>query len=77
MEENQTAARELSSLRGWRLPRNRHGDVVARSNLKAGPEVGKARQGKKGKGQMAYTHHGRRLELWLAGEPGTRGKGTN
>lgn len=31
MEENQTAARELSSLRRWRLPRNRHGDVVARA----------------------------------------------
>lgn len=38
--------------------------------------MGKVRQGEKGKGQTAYTRHGRRLELWLTGEPGEQGMGT-
>lgn len=37
--------------------------------------MGKAKHGEKGKGRAAYMHRGGWLELWLAEEPGARGKG--
>ena len=49
MEKNQAAARELSSQRGWRLPRSRHEDVVARAISRQDQRWARSGRERKGK----------------------------
>ena len=55
MEENQAAARELKSLQGWRLPRSRHGDVVARAISRQDQRWARPRRERKGQVRQ-HTH---------------------